>query len=222
VLYCVPEDDPRMDAVRARGLPFVGVDFDPARDLVRVNIDDRGAARATAAHLAALGHRRFGIVLPYETYGPTGADAEGRATHHVERERLVGWREGLEPAGVDWSTVPVATSAGTGVETGRLAAAELLDRAERPTAIIALSDALAMGVLEAARERGISVPHQLSVTGFDDVPEAALADPPLTTIRQPHNQKGSEAVRLLLEGERARSVILPTELVVRASTAPAA
>jgi DNA-binding LacI/PurR family transcriptional regulator len=221
VLYCVPEDDPRMDAVRARGLPFVGVDFDPARDLVRVNIDDRGAARATAAHLAALGHRRFGVVLPYETYGPTGADAEGRATHHVERERLVGWREGLETAGVDWSTVPVATSAGTGVETGRLAAAELLDRAERPTAIIALSDALAMGVLEAARERGISVPHELSVTGFDDVPEAALADPPLTTIRQPHTQKGSEAVRLLLEGERARSVILPTELVVRASTAPA-
>jgi DNA-binding LacI/PurR family transcriptional regulator len=221
VLYCVPEEDPRMDAVRARRLPFVGVDFDPAPDLARVNIDDRGAARAMAQHLTALGHRRFGVVLPYGTHGPSGADAEARATHHVERERLAGWREGLEAAGVDWSAVPVATAPGTGVETGRVAAAKLLDRAERPTAVIALSDMLAIGVVESARERGISVPHQLSVTGFDDVPEAALFDPPLTTIRQPHHQKGSEAVRLLLEGEAAQSVLLPTELVVRASTSPA-
>jgi DNA-binding LacI/PurR family transcriptional regulator len=106
-------------------------------------------------------------------------------------------------------------------ETGRVAGSRLLDRAERPTAIIALSDLLAIGVMEAAAERGIAIPVELSVAGFDDVPEAAAADPPLTTIRQPHRSKGSEAVRLLLEGPEAESVLLPTELVVRASTAPA-
>jgi DNA-binding LacI/PurR family transcriptional regulator len=221
VLYCVPEEDPRMDAVRARRLPFVGVDFDPAPDLVRVNVDDRGATRATAEHLTALGHRHLGVVLPYDKPASGGPEAEATATHHVERERLAGWREGLEASGVDWSAVPIASPTGTNGKTGRLAAAKLLDRAERPTAIIALSDVLAMGVIEAARERGISVPDQLSVTGFDDIPEAALFDPPLTTIRQPHHQKGSEAVRLLLEGDAAQSTLLPTELVVRASTSPA-
>jgi DNA-binding LacI/PurR family transcriptional regulator len=221
VLYCVPVRDPRMDAVRARRLPFVGVDFDPADDLVRVNIDDRGAARSAAEHLTALGHRRFGIVLAHDAPESTGAEAEAAATHRVERERLAGWREGLAAAGIDFSDVPVATPPGKGIETGRLGAARLLDRAERPTAILALSDLIALGVIEGARERGISVPGQLSVTGFDDVPEAALADPPLTTIRQPHHSKGSEAVRLLLEGEAAQSVVLPTELVVRASTSPA-
>jgi DNA-binding LacI/PurR family transcriptional regulator len=221
ILYCVPQEDPRMDAVQARRLPFVGVDFDPADGLVRVNIDDRGAARSAAEHLTALGHRRFGIVLPHDAQDSTGAQAEAAATHHVERERLAGWREGLEAAGIDWDAVPVATPPGKGIETGRLGAARLLDRAERPTAILALSDLLAIGVIQGARDRGISVPHELSVTGFDDVPEAALVDPPLTTIRQSHHLKGSEAVRLLLEGEDAQSVLLPTELVVRASTSPA-
>ena len=221
ILYCVPQEDPRVDAVRARRLPFVGVDFDPADGLVRVNIDDRGAARSAAEHLTALGHRRFGIVLPHDAPDSTGAQAEAAATHHVERERLAGWREGLTAAGIDWNEVPVATPPGKGVETGRIGAGRLLDRAERPTAILALSDLIALGVIRAARARGISVPHQLSVTGFDDVPEAALSDPPLTTIRQSHHLKGSEAVRLLLEGETAQSVLLPTELVVRASTSPA-
>ena len=74
---------------------------------------------------------------------------------------------------------------------------------------------------EAAAERGIAVPSQLSVTGFDDIPEAEHASPPLTTIRQPHARKGAEAVRLLLDAREGETVHLPTELVVRASTAPA-
>ena len=117
--------------------------------------------------------------------------------------------------------MPVATGPDKLRDAGRVAGARLLDRADRPTAIIALSDVLAIGILEAAAERGISVPGELSVAGFDDVPEAAKAAPPLTTIRQPHQRKGSEAVRLLLEGPEAESVLLPIELVVRASTAPA-
>jgi len=221
VLYCVSEEDPRMDAVRGRHLPYVRVDFDARADLLGVNVDDEGAARATAEHLLALGHRRFGIALPHGLPGDTGAEVERAASHYVTRSRLAGWRTALEAAGIDWASVPVGSGPGKLRDSGRVAGGRLLDRADRPTAIIALSDVLAIGVLEAARERGIAVPGELSVTGFDDVPEAGRAVPPLTTVRQPHQQKGSEAVRLLLEAPAAASVVLPTELVVRASTAPA-
>jgi DNA-binding LacI/PurR family transcriptional regulator len=221
VLYCVPPEDARNDAVRARHLPFVRVDFDPDPEMLDVNIDDEGGARSIAEHLTGLGHRRFGIVLPQDKPAETGPAAQLAAWYHVESARLSGWRAGLEAAGIDWSAVPVASGPGKMRDTGRAAGARLLDRADRPTAIIALSDLLAIGVIEAAAERGIAVPGDLSVAGFDDVPEAAAATPPLTTIRQPHRRKGSEAVRLLLEGPGAESVLLPTELVVRASTAPA-
>jgi DNA-binding LacI/PurR family transcriptional regulator len=221
VVYCVPPQDPRMDAVRSRRLPYVRVDFDPEPGLVDVNIDDEGAARSVAEHLTALGHRRVGIALPHYLPGDAGPDAQLAAWNHVSSARLAGWRAGLEAAGIDWSIVPVASGPGKGRETGRAAGGRLLDRAERPTAIIALSDLIALGVLDAAAERGIAVPSELSVAGFDDVPEAASATPPLTTIRQPHRSKGSEAVRLLLEAPDSGSVVLPTELVVRASTAPA-
>jgi DNA-binding LacI/PurR family transcriptional regulator len=221
VLYCVHPGDPRMDAVLARKLPFVRVDFDPEPGMVDVNIDDTAGARAIAEHLTALGHRRIGIALPHDHRGDSGPEARAIAWHHVTKSRLDGWRAGLEAAGIDWNTVPVATGPDKMHEAGRVAGGRLLDRADRPTAIIALSDVLAIGILDAAAERGISVPGELSVVGFDDVPEAAAANPPLTTIRQPHQRKGSEAVRLLLEGPEAESVLLPIELVVRASTAPA-
>ena len=221
VLYCVTPDDPRMDAVLARKLPFVRVDFDPEPGMIDVNIDDEAGARAVAEHLTALGHRNVAIALPHGHRGDTGPQAREVAWHHVTKSRLDGWRAGLEAAGIDWSTVPVVGGPGKMPEAGRVGGGRLLDRADRPTAIIALSDVLAIGVLEAAAERGISVPGELSVAGFDDVPEAAAATPPLTTIRQPHQLKGSEAVRLLLEGPEAQSVLLPIELVVRASTAPA-
>ncbi len=221
VLYCVPEVDPRLDAVRGRHLPYVRVDFDPDPELLGVNVDDEGATRAVVEHLTALGHRRFGIVLGHDAQGTTGPEAQALAWHYVEASRLAGWRAGIEAAGLDWSSVPVASAPGKDRSTGHAAGARLLDRAERPTAIVALSDQLALGVLDAAAERGIAVPAGLSVAGFDDVPEAALATPSLTTVRQPHNRKGSEAVRLLLDAPASGSVVLPTELVVRASTAPA-
>jgi DNA-binding LacI/PurR family transcriptional regulator len=220
VLYCVSPADPRMDVVRARRLPYVRVDFDPEPGLLDVNIDDEGGARAVAEHLAALGHRQVGIALPHDFPAGYGPEAELAGFNHVASSRLAGWRAGLEAAGVDWSTVPVVGGPYKMRETGRIAGGRLLDRADRPTAIIALSDLLALGVLDAAAERGIAVPGELSVAGFDDVPEAATATPPLTTVRQPHRSKGSEAVRLLIEAPESGSVVLPTELVVRASTAP--
>jgi DNA-binding LacI/PurR family transcriptional regulator len=228
VMFCTPENDDRVEAVRARGLPYVLVDFSPYVDGPRVNIDDRGGASAVAQHLVDLGHRRFGLVVPYEDGAtdaetatdisdPTRTEDRTRWRCFIRHERLLGWRDPLVAAGIDWSGVPVGSSPEGDEDSGYRAAAPLLDRADRPTAIICLSDVLALGVMRAAQERGIRVPQDLSVVGYDDIPAAGAAK--LTTVHQPHAGKGEEAVRLLTTG--GDDVVLPTDLVVRASSGPA-
>jgi DNA-binding LacI/PurR family transcriptional regulator len=219
VLYSVTRNDARLRAVQDRGLPYVLVDHEPSGAVPRVNIDDRGAARAMALHLTGLGHRRIGLVMGWEHTAKTLAEAQEQSIYFVGAERLAGWREGLEAAGLD-GAVPVASAPAHGRETGRIAGHRLLDRAEPPTAVLTFSDLLALGVMDAAAERGVDVPSQLSVIGFDDVAEAAAATPPLTTVRQPHDEKGAAAVRLLLDPDDRDSVLLPAELIVRSSTAP--
>jgi DNA-binding LacI/PurR family transcriptional regulator len=219
VLYALTEADPRLQAVRDRQLPFVHVDHPGGRDLV-VNIDDRAAARTMAEHLLGLGHTRFAIVLGHEGQQQTAAEAS--AGWRAVRERLAGWREAIEAAGIDFDIVPVVGGPGFDRTTGRVAGGRLLDRADRPTAILVIGDSLALGVLDAAAERGVPVPAELSVAGFDDIAAAATSTPALTTVRQPLAEKGAAAVRLLLENpEPPHTVVLPTELVVRSSTGPA-
>jgi LacI family transcriptional regulator len=106
------------------------------------------------------------------------------------------------------------------------AACTLLARSEPPTAIFAVNDQSALGVIAAAREHGLRVPRDLSVVGFDDIPMASQVHPPLTTIRQPFAQMGRAAVNTLLsqmenDDSIAPRIVLPTELIVRQSTAPA-
>jgi DNA-binding LacI/PurR family transcriptional regulator len=216
VLYSVTDHDARLRAVRERGLPYVLVDHEPdPAGAPRVNIDDRGASRKVGEHLLGLGHRRIGIVLGFEHPARTLAQAEEESIYFVGAERLAG----LRSAGVDPAT-PVASGPGHGREAGRIAAHRLLDLPEPPTAVIAISDLLALGVMEAAAERGLDVPTELSVVGFDDIPAAAAATPPLTSVSQPHTEKGAAAVRLLLDSDDRESVLLPAELVIRSTTAP--
>jgi DNA-binding LacI/PurR family transcriptional regulator len=222
MLFCTPADDPRYAAVRARGLPFVLVEYDDDPTAAHVGIDDVAGAEAAARHLVDLGHRNVAIVSGYETDVVTAPVAQGRSRWRVQSGRLAGWRAGLEAGGIDWGNVPVSGAGGSDAAGGARAAAALLDRADRPTAILALSDLQALGVLRAAAERGIDVPGELSVVGFDDIPQAAAATPALTTVAQLHEEKGRAAVRLLVSGaDPADSVLLPCHLVVRASTGPA-
>jgi len=161
-------------------------------------------------------------VLGFDNPARTAAEAEARAGFYVDGERLAGWRAGVEEAGIEWATVAVASAPGFDRGTGRVAGGRLLDGQEPPTAVVTISDPLALGVMDAAAARGVDVPGELSVVGFDDVPAAANADPPLTTVWQPHAGKGAAAVELLLDaGDPDRSVLLPTRLVPRSSTAPA-
>jgi alanine racemase len=140
-------------------------------------------------------------------------------------ERLAGYREGL---GAAWDERLLRVCRPNAEAPARDATLELLRQAEPPTALLAMSDVFAIGALRGAAELGIGVPGQLSVVGFDDSPAAATATPPLTTVAQPHEEKGRLAAERLLDAidgqerdeERLSRDILPTELVVRGSTAP--
>ena len=229
------EGDERIEVLRERGLPFVLVDSPRVPGAPSVHVDDRGGARMAAQHLLDLGHRRFGIVAfcisPDSREGPLDPNWERLPGYFVTKQRLLGYRDALEGAGIDWEDVTVYQQNGVDLmdthesadDTGHRLMARLLDRAERPTAILAMSDELALGAFRAATDRGISVPRELSIVGFDDVPDAARAQPALTTVRQPLAEKGAVAARLLLADELDVNVEveLPIWLMVRASTAPA-
>jgi DNA-binding LacI/PurR family transcriptional regulator len=233
VVYCMAEDDQMIDAVRERRLPAVYVDDPPkasARDLPIVRVDDEDGARAAAEHLLGLGHRRIGVVTfelaPHPVGGLADLRRQAQTSFRPTRLRLDGYKKALASAGVLWEDVPVYECPENVPTEGAEAARVLLGMDPRPTALLATSDQLAFGVIEAVKEMGLTVPGDVSVVGFDDVPEAARSDPPLTTVHQDHVEKGLLAGRLLvagLEGEEPQApAMLPTLLVQRASTAPPA
>lgn len=211
---------PDVEKIRQAGVPMVLVDSTALPTQPSVEVDDEGGARLAANHLVSLGHRSF-VVLSIE---PSDR-ADGEDPDSVPARRLRGYRAALLEAGVNLPDMAVLTSPST-ILGGAAAFAESWDAGQRPTAVLAMSDAIAVGAMRAARERGLAVPSQLSVVGFDDVDLARFADPALTTIHQPIARKGEQAVELLLgilEGrvEPNQHQILATRLVVRASTGPA-
>ena len=214
VVYSAPDDDPRVAAAVQRRLPLVIVDQPQNTPRVPfVGIDDRAAARGAAEHVRALGHERVAVV----SFAATAPGTD--LVFPVTEERLRGYREGLGEREPD-----VVVARPNSREAAEEAGGALLDRPprERPTALLCMSDAIALGCRRAAAELGIAVPHALSIVGFDDSPVARLSDPPLTTVAQPMAEKGRIATGLALGGRkrRPRRTILPTELVVRGTTAP--
>ena len=218
IVYSAASNDPRVEAALARGLPVVTVDQPRDAPTAFIGIDDRAAARQAAEHVRDLGHRRVGVLAFV-----TAIDREGELVLEMSVERRAGYEEGL---GTAWDEAAVRTCRPNATEPARRATLDLLRGDAPPTAILAMSDVLATGALQAAAELGIRVPEDLSLVGFDDGPAAALASPPLTTIAQPHEEKGRLAAEWLLEeiaGPRSRKhrrAILPTRLVVRESTGP--
>jgi DNA-binding LacI/PurR family transcriptional regulator len=223
-LYCMPDTHPAVAAAMSRQLPVVIVDEPRRADAAFVGIDDRGGARLAAEHLVELGHRRIAMICDTlseeRRSGPVDPAQVAAATYFVERERLAGYREALEGAGLDWDAVPKFEAGGSVRARGAEAAETLLSARPRPTALIVLSDELALGALQAASRLGIDVPGELSIIGYDDIP--AAADAGLTTVRQPLLEKGAAAARLLREGAQpGEEILLPIELVARSTTGPA-
>lgn len=206
--------DPALNAeLKELHVPAVVVDPVGVPDLATPTIGATNWAGGLSAteYLIHLGHRRIAFV-------------EGRPELWCSRARLDGYRAGVETAGL--AVDPELVVPGEfGYESGFRAGERLFSLAEPPTAVFVASDQMALGVYEALRQRGLRVPGDVSVIGFDDVPEARWASPPLTTVRQPLADMGRLAVRTvyrLVQQETIESprVELATELVVRDSTAP--
>jgi LacI family xylobiose transport system transcriptional regulator len=197
-----------------RSIPFVVVDpaGDPAEGVPAIGSANWNGGLAATRHLLELGHRRIGVIG-----GPTRL--------LCSRARIDGYRAAMETAGVPIDPALVR-SGNFHIEGGYDNGLVLLRLARPPTAIFAGSDLQALGLYEAARELGVRIPGDLSVVGYDDLPVAVWAGPPLTTIRQPLIEMAEAAARLVVSisrGERPANlrVDLATSLVVRQSTAPA-
>lgn len=205
-----PDQQARLDAL---GVPVVVVDpiGAPAQNVPAVGTTNWAGGMAATQHLIGLGHTRIATI-------------SGPSRVMCSRARVDGYRSAMDAAGL---SVPEGYVRHGDFRTpsGYTETHALLDLAEPPTAIFVGSDLMARGAYEALFERGLRVPHDVSVVGFDDLPEAAWAAPPLTTVRQPLSEMAQMATRMLLglvagQGPGTRRVELATELVERASTAP--
>lgn len=173
-----------------------------------VRIDNRGAAKALVRYLISLGHRKIGVV--------TGL--AGNAHSHT---RLEGYKECLRESGLNFDPTLV-TSGDFTMYSGHMAAQYFCEMKERPTAIFCMNDEMAIGAIQGIKARGLKVPSDISVVGFDNIPYARYCDPPLTTIAQPTEQMGHAAMSLFLSvvaGDYIRNEdhIVPWELISRGS-----
>jgi DNA-binding LacI/PurR family transcriptional regulator len=216
-------DDPVLPVLRRRGVPVVAVEDRLGHGTAFVGTEDRVGSAALAGHLATLGHHAVAVVtLPLRLdgrRGPVDAERLGQPHYQAVAERLGGVTE-------VFGAVPALEVAGNSVAEGDRAARVLLDVSpeRRPTAVIAQSDLLAVGVLRAARALGLEVPGDLSVAGFDGVDVTTVAPVALTTVVQPTAEKGraaGRAVAELLAGRRPADIVLPVELRVGTTTGPA-
>jgi DNA-binding LacI/PurR family transcriptional regulator len=222
VLCSLRDDDPAVAAVQARGVPVVTVGSPKLKGRPHIGIDNIAAAKLAADHLIGLGHRRLAVVgvperMPLEPQGLIVVSRRGF------RLRVSGFVSAAESAGLDPAAITVVTAWNNSTEAGAEAARTLLGSPRRPTAVFAVSDVLALGVLSAAANAGLSVPDELSVVGFDGIDAGAHSRPPLTTIAQDLRGQGRWAARTaldLLEGIKPRSSRNPPALLIRSSTGP--
>ncbi|MBV8279285.1 MAG: substrate-binding domain-containing protein [Verrucomicrobia bacterium] len=191
-----------------RGAPFVSVGSGSLKDVPKIAVDQRYGVQLATRHLLELGHRRIACIS-----GPPGWTAS--------KERRSGWAQTLVQASLepdlcvdgDWTP-----------ESGRTAVSRLLEVSSQFTAIVVANDHMAMGALQALREKGIRVPEDVSIVGYDNLPESSFFHPPLTTVRHDFALQGQRSVEMLISilnhqpVESPVQILLP-ELVVRESTA---
>lgn len=214
ILVLPPEPASVLSDLRARGYPFVVIDprTPPPADVAAVSAAHLAGSRAATDHLIRLGHTRIATIAgPPEWLASDG--------------RLTGYRAALASVGRLASPELVRSVNEPAVVNGLEAARALLDLRDPPTAVVAFNDKIAVGVLHAAAERGLSVPGDLSVVGFDGLEISQVPTPALTTVRQPIDEMARMGVELLMrlvDGREIRTlhVELATELIIGASTGP--
>ena len=192
-----------------RDIPAVAIGHDGYGPFVRT--DDQQGGYLLMQHLLELGHRHIGII------------ASPANLHFPAQERLAGMQAALEGFGITFDSLPQREGNFSMPDGGRLAV-ELLDEHPELTALICLNDRMALGAIQELRLRGVSVPEDVSIVGYDDIPLAALFAPSLTTINQHAPDLGRAAVQMvfsIMNGETPEPLVLPAELVARESSGPA-
>jgi DNA-binding LacI/PurR family transcriptional regulator len=221
IIYSMSKEGRAFRAIADRGLPMVIVDQPLIAKIPFVGIDDRGGARACAQHLKDIGHERFAIVtFALGSDGHCGYVDEKRlkaVCFEIPRRRIEGYLDVLN-AGGPKAPIKIWECLRSDEESGRAAAESLFKDLPHPTAVLATSDRLAIGLMEAARAHRIRVPEDLAVVGFDDIPAASLISPQLTTVHQPMAEKGRLAVSSLLNDKAPLRIKLTTKLIIRQST----
>lgn len=226
IAYSLASDDPALEAARQRGRPTVMVDQPRTRDAPWVGIDDHAAALVVATELVRAGHHRIGIVSSAMNLMATGemltlADLP-QITLEVAGRRLAGYAEALAGV-VSLSDIPIAHGRDSTLSEGRAGAAALLAAHPDLTALICLSDQLAVGAMTSLNEQGRSIPGNISVVGFDGTTGLLAGEITLTTVRQPHEDKGRVAAGQLLaalRGDPPAAITLPHEIVIGTSVVP--
>lgn len=211
------ENHPEIEVLYRRKTPFVIVDGD-ASTTPSVNVDDEYGAWQAANYLLGLGHRNI-VCLTFEQ---DPREAYVTKVYGVGQRRLEGYKRAFVSQGIPWNDqilIPTETS----VTAGAAAFFSLWKQAKpHPTAILAVADVIAIGVLQAAASLGVRVPDDVAVIGYDDIPQALWTHPPLTTVHQPTVEKGEIAAQQLLsliagESQPNANFLLPTGLVIRQS-----
>ncbi|WP_433009604.1 LacI family DNA-binding transcriptional regulator [Kribbella sp. CA-294648] len=216
-IFCVAAGHPALDVLKNRGIPMVSTDRGDHPDLSWVAIDETAAAAELGRHLARLGHRDLVVLLD-------NAQAAGSRPVELSLDE-VGYTDcelrvrGLQKAMPD-ARIRLVSGGHNAFSSGLAAAEWVLDSQDRPTAIVGLSDVLALGAMEAMKTRGLVPGRDLTLAGFDDIPAAGTVG--LTTVSQPIKDKGRTVGRMLLDPAfTERQITMPTELKVRASSGPA-
>jgi DNA-binding LacI/PurR family transcriptional regulator len=220
-VHTMPDDHPVIEIALCRGVPVVFADGPEVSGHPFVGVDERAAAGAMVDHVLATGRRRIGVVtfrIAADEYtGDVDDERLERGVYRASTERLQGILAAAAGAGLTRADTRIVEAGRNVPEGGRRATAALLDGPHPPDAIVCLSDQLAAGAVEEVAARGLSLPADVAVTGWDDTQLARRLD--LTTVDQPDEEKGRIAGQWLIEGVRgARREILPTTIVARGST----
>jgi alanine racemase len=218
----VEENTEAMVMLQRRNVPFITVDSDPISGVPAVNIEDEAGARAVMDYVLKAGHRNL-VIIAIKSETPC------RYQEYIGtlRQRMNGYLSALEnfDLELDGEQVRLLECEST-ISAGQEIFKHLWNSQKKPTAVVAMSDVVAIGLISAAKKHGLRIPHELSVVGFDDIPIASIISPSLTTVAQPIYGKGELAATLLIkniEGEhRDAHHILPTKLIVRESVSPPA
>lgn len=207
-------------SAQRRRQPFVILESDAGPNVNSIKIDGKSGALMAVRHLTELGHRRFAILSIRRTSGRPIVHIPGKGKHVIEagfildHVRLEGFAQGLKEANLSIDDVPIFET----IPGEPLAGAVVFDNAPEATAVLTMSDWQALTVLQEAARRGIDVPGQVSVIGFDGSAESARTTPALTTVSHDIVGKGKLAAQMVLSGDNPRQVVMPVELKVRAST----